>query len=227
MNGVTPREPDDPFVYIVDDDPAVQKSLERLLRAGGYRTRGFVCARTFLSQCTDRMAGCLILDVAMPEMDGMRLHEILADSCCSLPVLFLTGHGDIPMSVRAIKRGAMDFLTKPVQDRDLLDAVKRAMEMNRQAWAQRSLLDDIHRRLKNLTSRERDVLDGVVRGKLNKQIADDLGISLKTVKVHRGRVMEKMKADSLAELVQLCIAAGIVELQAGAGPSLHLAGEHS
>jgi FixJ family two-component response regulator len=196
-------------VYLVDDEPAVRKALGRLLRSAGIEVATFGSAEEFLGALEEEAAGCALLDVAMPGLDGLALQETLARRGIDLPVLFLTGHGDIPMSVRAMKAGASDFLTKPVDGKALVAAVRRALERGRSLARARREDAEIHRRLASLTPREREVLQGVVSGRLNKQIAADLGISEKTVKVHRGRVMEKMNAPSLAELVRLADRAGL------------------
>jgi FixJ family two-component response regulator len=190
-------------VYLVDDEPAVRKALGRLLRSAGIEVATFGSAEEFLGALEEEAAGCALLDVAMPGLDGLALQETLARRSIDLPVLFLTGHGDIPMSVRAMKAGASDFLTKPVDGRALVAAVRRALERGRSLARARREDAEIHRRLASLTPRERDVLEGVAAGRLNKQIAGDLGISEKTVKIHRGRVMTKMAAGSVAELVRL------------------------
>jgi FixJ family two-component response regulator len=199
-----------PTVFVVDDDPAVLKSLSRLLRSTQLNVATFDSPQQFLDQHDSSATGCIVLDVAMPGLDGLALQQALAAKGCSLPVIFLTGHGDIPMSVRAIKRGAVDFLTKPVSDDDLLEAIREAMEKGRAARQSRAELDDFLKRLVMLTPREREVLTHVVSGQLNKQIAGDLGTVEKTIKVHRARVMEKMKTHSLAELVRLAERAGII-----------------
>lgn len=190
-------------VYVVDDDPAVRKSLWRLLRSGGYEVAAFESAEEFLKKLEPDAAGCAMLDLAMPGLDGLSLQQRLAERDVPMPVLFLTGRGDIPASVRAMKAGAEDFLTKPVDERVLFAALKRALERGREAREARQRVSEARGRLETLTPREREVLDGVVAGRLNKQIAGDLGISEKTVKVHRARVMEKLDASSVAELVRL------------------------
>ena len=196
-------------VFVVDDDPAVRKSLSRLLRSAGLEALTFGSPEEFLRRLDREAAGCAILDVAMPGLDGLALQRELSSLGSELPVIFLTGHGDIPKSVQAMKGGATDFLTKPVDDEVLLGAVRRALEADRAARQDRRQIAEIRGRLGALTSREREVLEGVVAGRLNKQIAGDLGIAEKTVKVHRGRVMQKMRAVSLAELVRLADRAGI------------------
>ena len=198
-----------PTVFIVDDDPAVLKSLSRLLRANQVNVVTFGSPQEFLERYDPHTPGCLVLDVAMPGLNGLELQEALRVKGSAIPIIFLTGHGDIPMSVQAMKGGALDFLTKPVHDKDLLKAVEAALEKDRIERQSRAELDDIHERLATLTPREREVLIHVVSGQLNKQIAYDLGTVEKTIKVHRARVMEKMKVGSVAELVRLTERAGI------------------
>ncbi len=198
-----------PTVFIVDDDPAVLKSLSRLLRASQVNVVTFGSPQEFLERYDPHAPGCLVLDVAMPGLNGLELQEALRVKGSAIPIIFLTGHGDIPMSVQAIKGGALDFLTKPVHDKDLLKAVEAALEKDRIERQSRADLDDIQKRLATLTPREREVLIHVISGQLNKQIAYDLGTVEKTIKVHRARVMEKMKVGSVAELVRLTERAGI------------------
>ena len=199
----------EPTVFIVDDDPAVLKSLSRLLRASQVNVVTFGSPQEFLERYDPHTPGCLVLDVAMPGLNGLELQEALTAKGSDIPIIFLTGHGDIPMSVQAMKGGALDFLTKPVHDKDLLKAVEAALEKDRIERQRRAELDDIQERLATLTPREREVLIHVVSGQLNKQIAYDLGTVEKTIKVHRARVMEKMKVGSVAELVRLTERAGI------------------
>jgi FixJ family two-component response regulator len=199
----------EPTVFIVDDDPAVLKSLSRLLRASQFNVVTFCSAQEFLERHEPHTPGCLLLDLAMPGFNGLELQEALRVKGSAIPIIFLTAHGDIPMSVQAMKGGALDFLTKPVQDKDLLKAVEAALEKDLIERQSRAELDDIQERLATLTPREREVLIHVVSGQLNKQIAYDLGTVEKTIKVHRARVMEKMKVGSVAELVRLTERAGI------------------
>ena len=190
-------------VFLVDDDPSVLKSISRLLRSAGLEPLTFESPAEFLGKLDPEAAGCAILDLTMPGLDGLMLQKELASRGIALPVVFLTGHGDIPKSVLAMKGGAADFLTKPVEGKALLGAVRRALEADRAARRQRDDLAQTRGRLGTLTSREHEVLEGVIAGRLNKQIAGHLGISEKTVKVHRSRVMEKMGAQSVAELVHV------------------------
>jgi FixJ family two-component response regulator len=189
-------------VYVVDDEPAVLKSLSRLLRSEGFTVAAFESPADLLDQLDPAAQGCLVLDLAMPGLDGLALQKALFSRGNEIPILFLTGRGDIGKSVEAMKRGALDFLTKPVDDTRFLQAVRTAMEKSRATRRARAETAEIHRRLATLTPREREVLEGVVAGRLNKQIAADLGTALKTVKIHRGRMMEKMGASSVAELVR-------------------------
>ena len=196
-------------VFVVDDDPAVLKSLSRLLRSARLDVATFSSPREFLERHDPSAPGCLVLDVAMPGLNGLELQEALTAKGSELPIIFLTGHGDIPMSVQAMKRGAVDFLTKPVNDEDLLKTVHVAIEKDRLQRQQRAEVAEIQQRLATLTPREREVLGHVIAGQLNKQTAADLGTVEKTIKVHRARVMEKMKVQSVAELVRLAERAGI------------------
>ena len=203
------------ILYVVDDDDAVRAALGRLLSAGGYRVAAFQSAETFLVQHDPHAHGCIVLDVAMPGLDGLALQQLLAERGSHMPVIFLTGRADVPMTVRAMKRGAFDFLTKPVDGDELFPAVARALERDlalRRADAARAATES---RLSTLTAREREVLTHVMAGRLNKQIAADLGTVEKTVKVHRGRVMEKLKARSLADLVRLAGQLGVAPAARG------------
>jgi FixJ family two-component response regulator len=192
-----------PTVFIVDDDAAVLKGLARLLRSARISALAFNSPQEFLERHDPHASGCLVLDLTMPGLNGLELQAALTAKGSFIPIIFLTGHGDISTSVQAMKRGALDFLTKPVNDGDLLQAVRAGIEKDRNARKVRAELADIHARLDTLTPREHEVLDHVVAGQLNKQTAADLGTVEKTIKVHRARVMEKMKVQSLAELVRL------------------------
>jgi FixJ family two-component response regulator len=192
-----------PTVFVIDDDPSVLKSLARLLRSLELNVATFVSPQEFLEQLKPGLHGCLILDIEMPDLSGIELQRELTARGNELPVIFLTGHGDIPKTVQAMKQGAVDFLTKPVHDQDLIEAIHSALEknrINRQARAERF---EIQTRLATLTPRELEVLGHVVSGRLNKQIAADLGTVEKTIKVHRAHLMSKLKVRSLAELVRL------------------------
>jgi FixJ family two-component response regulator len=192
-----------PTVFIVDDDEPVRKAVSRLLRSAGIAVAVFASPREFLAQYDPASPGCLVLDITMPEVDGLQLQATLGEKGSILPIIFLTGHGDVSKSVQAMKRGAFDFLSKPVKDKDLLTAVRAAIERNAVARLDQAKLSEIRARLATLTPREREVLEQVVSGKLNKQIAGDLGITEATVKMHRAHVMEKMKVQSVAELARL------------------------
>jgi FixJ family two-component response regulator len=198
-----------PTVFLVDDDPAVLTGLSRLLRSAQLEVATFSSPQDFLEQHDPRSPGCLVLDLAMPGLNGLELQEALNTKGSAIPIIFLTGHGDIHGSVLAMKSGALDFLTKPVNDVQLLSVIHQAIEKDRIARVARAELEDIQQRLETLTPREREVLTHVVSGQLNKQIAKDLGTVEKTIKVHRARVMEKMKVSSVAELVRLTERAGI------------------
>ncbi|HJV26707.1 MAG TPA: response regulator transcription factor [Aromatoleum sp.] len=199
----------DQYIHIVDDDEALRDSLVWLLESSGHRVRSYESAEAFLADFNLAMTGCLVLDVRMPGMSGLELFEELRRRHCSLPVIFITGHGDVPMAVSAVKKGAVDFIEKPFSERDMLDLIAECLAAEQASRGRRQLEAETVRRLTQLTQREREVLDLIIAGKLNKQIADVLGISIKTVEVHRARVMEKMEANSLAELVQNVLAADV------------------
>lgn len=192
-----------PTVFVVDDEPSVLKAVGRLLRSAGLNVVTFSLARDFLAHHDSDAPGCLVLDVSMPELSGLELQRMLSALDCERPIIFLTGHGDIPMSVQAMKQGAADFLTKPVDEGNLLEAVRGAIEKDRAVRLKRAELTKLRGRLVRLTPREREVLDHVVSGRLNKQIAADLGTVEKTIKVHRAHIMEKLEVRSVAELVRL------------------------
>jgi len=196
-------------IFIVDDDPAVLNGLSRLLRSAGLNVQTFLSPEEFLSHHDPQAPGCLILDVSMPGLNGLELQEALKNGGSTIPIIFLTGHGTVPASVQAMKRGALDFLAKPVDEKDLLDAIMLAFEKDRVTRLNRAEIEEIQRRLDTLTPREREVLTHIVSGQLNKQIAFDLGTVEKTIKVHRARVLEKMKVHSVAELVHLYERAGL------------------
>jgi FixJ family two-component response regulator len=192
-----------PLIHVIDDDDSVRKALTRLLKAAGYEVRSFANSGEFLMSSPDETPGCVVLDIQMPGPSGLELQEAINKQSRHLPIIFLTGHGDIPMSVRAMKAGAVDFLTKPVQRRELLSAVENALARDR---TNRSMLHRsayIHECFESLSAREREILGLVVEGKLNKQIASALGIAERTVKAHRAQMMVKMQVDSLAELVRV------------------------
>jgi len=190
-------------VFVIDDDPSVRKALARLLRSAGQRAETLVSAEEFLNREHYNGPGCLVLDVYLPGLTGLDLQEALARAGYHLPIIFISGRSDIPTSVRAMKAGAVDFLPKPFKDRDLIEAVRLSLAKDREARAARDEIQDIQRHVQALTPREREVMSLVVTGKLNKQIGYELGISEKTVKVHRARVMEKLRAGSVADLVRM------------------------
>ena len=199
-----------PTVFVVDDDPSVRKSLVRLLKSAGYRTESFASADEFLDlRKRDPGPGCVLLDIQMPGLDGLQLQQKLQNSTRGIPVIFITGHGDIPSSVKAMKAGAVDFFPKPFNDEDLLKAVREAIRRDHQERTDRAERDAVERLFETLTPREREVMALVVRGMLNKQIASALGVSEKTIKIHRGRVMEKMNVKSVAHLVRAAEQIGI------------------
>jgi len=189
-------------IFVVDDDEAMRDSMSWLLEGEGYRVACFASAADFLAARHDDMRGCIVLDVRMPEMSGLELHEKLDTLGSRLPIIFVTGHGDVPMAVAALQRGACDFIEKPFHNADLLLRIERALELDNDIAARRQRNDAVTHRLNQLTQREREVMQLVVTGKLNKQIADQLDISMKTVEAHRARVMEKMGVKTLAELVK-------------------------
>jgi len=199
----------DPIVFVVDDDESVREALKRLLRSVGLAAETFASAHDFLQHERPDRPACLVLDIRMPRMSGLDLQRELASAETTPPIIFITGHGDIPMAVQAMKDGAVEFLQKPFNDQELIDAIHRAIECDIQARSKSAEIGDIQQRANALTPREGEVMAYVVSGMLNKQIAYDLGTSEKTIKVHRARVMEKMKADSLAELVRLAGKLGI------------------
>jgi FixJ family two-component response regulator len=194
---------------VVDDDPSVLRALARLIRAAGLEARAFSTPAAFLQAHDPATPGCLVLDLALPGLNGLELQQALALSDCARPIVFITGRGDVPTSVRAMKGGAVDFLTKPVNDRDLLAAVHHAIELDREAREAQAEMRALKQRLASLTPREREVLAQVVAGRLNKQIAADLGTVEKTIKVHRARIMGKMAVRSVADLVRIAERLGI------------------
>jgi FixJ family two-component response regulator len=204
-------------VFLVDDDLSILRALTRLLRVGGHQVSAFRSPRDFLAQHDAAVPGCVVLDLAMPGLNGLELQAALAATGSQRPIVFISGHGDVPSSVRAMKAGAVDFLTKPVSQENLLAAIQRAIECDRVMRQTRAELQAIDERLNRLTPREREVFQHVVAGQLNKQIAVDLGTVEKTVKVHRSRVMEKMGVRSLADLVRIAERIGLATITAYSG----------
>ena len=205
-----------PIVFLVDDDPGTSKALSRMLREEGWSVEMFESAEAFLARSPRAADGCLVLDVTMPGIDGLELQRRLAEAGQSLPVVFVTGHGDIPMSVRAIRAGASDFLTKPVEGETLVAAIRAAIAEHASRRRAQAAQTAIRQRLAQRTTREREVLAALAAGKLNKQIAADLGVVEQTVKFHRSRIMERMRAKTVAELMHIAAQLGI-----GASPYEH------
>jgi len=213
--GSVPIPPASPIVFVVDDDISVRESIELLIQNEGWQAETFASAREFLDRPRVTLPSCLILDVSLPDLNGLDLQQQVASERNDMPIIFITGHGDIPMTVRAMKAGAVEFLTKPLSNEVLLNAIRQALERSRVAMAQREQINEFRKSYASLTPRERQVMGLVISGLLNKQIGGELGISEITVKAHRGQVMHKMKADSVASLVKMAARLGIVSLPKG------------
>jgi FixJ family two-component response regulator len=213
------EEPGLPIVFVIDDDPSMRSALRNLIQSVGFRVEVFSSAQEFLGHKRAMTPACLVLDVRLKGMSGLELQRELAVVNDQIPVIFITGHGDIPMTVRAMKAGAIEFLPKPFRDQDLLDAIHQAIQRDTHQLMRRSKAAEIHSRYETLTRRERDVMGLVVRGLLNKQISNDLGTSEATVKIQRAQVMHKMKAESLPELVRMFETLGLVDRQKISRPS--------
>jgi FixJ family two-component response regulator len=195
--------PERPVVFVIDDDASIREALKNLLRSVGLNVATFGTAQEFLTSRRPDAPGCLVLDVRLPGLSGLELQRQLGEADIQTPIIFITGHGDIPMSVRAMKAGAVEFLTKPFRDQDLLDAVQQAIDRDRDARRQWAEVAELRERYTSLTTREQEVMGLVMHGLVNKQIAEKLSISEPTVKLHRGRLMHKMRAESLAELIHM------------------------
>ena len=207
--------PASPIVFVVDDDVSVRESLELLIQNEGWQAETFASAQEFLDRPQSALPSCLVLDVSLPGLNGLDLQQQVATERRDIPIIFITGHGDIPMTVRAMKAGAVEFLTKPFSDDALLNAIHQALERSRTALGQKAQIDELRNCYASLTPREREVMALVVSGLLNKQIGGELGISEITVKAHRGQVMHKMKADSIASLVKMAERLGVTSSPKG------------
>lgn len=215
MSSATPKTQPQPIVFVVDDDISVRESLEMLIKFAGWEPRTYVSAEAFLADQRAETSSCLVLDVSLPDLNGLQLQKLIAGERVEMPIIFITGHGDVPMTVQAMKGGAAEFLTKPFDDEVLLVAIRHALERSASVLNEQAEIKSLRRSYESLTPREQDVMRCVVAGMLNKQIGLQLGISEITVKAHRGKMMQKMKADSVAGLVQ---AAGKLALTPARNP---------
>ena len=205
----TPKSQQQPIVFVVDDDVSVRESLESLIQFAGWQPETFASAKEFLARPRTATPSCLVLDVSLPDLNGLELQKLIASERTDLPIIFITGHGDVPMTVRAMKGGAVEFLTKPFDDEVLLTAIRHAIKRSAAVLDDQAELSELRSDYESLTPRERDVMKLVVAGMLNKQIGLKLNISEITVKAHRGKMMQKMKADSVADLVKTAVRLGL------------------
>jgi len=205
----SPKSNATPIVFVVDDDISVRESLEALIRFVGWQTETFASAKEFLARPRAIVPSCLVLDISLPDLNGLELQKLIAPDRIDMPIIFITGHGDIPMTVQAMKAGAVEFLTKPINDDALLSAIRHAIERSSAALGDQGEMRELRDRYALLTPREREVMKLIVAGMLNKQVGAELGISEITVKAHRGKMTQKMKADSLADLVKMAVRLGL------------------
>jgi FixJ family two-component response regulator len=205
----SPKSEATPIVFVVDDDISVRESLELLIRCVGWQPETFASAEEFLARPRVLVPSCLVLDVSLPDLNGLEVQKLIAADRIDMPIIFITGHGDVPMTVQAMKAGAVEFLTKPIDDDALLSAIRHAIERSSAALGDEGEMQELRDRYASLTPREREVMKLIVTGMLNKQVGLKLGISVITVKAHRGKMMRKMKADSLADLVKIAVRLGL------------------
>jgi len=209
MTSAAPKTQETPVVFVVDDDVSVRESLELLIKFAGWQPETFASAGEFLARPPTATPNCLVLDISLPDLNGLELQKLIASERSDMPIIFITGHGDVPMTVQAMKGGAVEFLTKPFDDEVLLNAIRHAIRRSTAVLDDQAEVTALRSNYESLTSREQDVLRLVVAGKLNKQIGMKLGISEITVKAHRGKMMQKMKADSVADLVKTAVRLGL------------------